>query len=43
VDEIRVGVEEINRVVDSLQQNMFIRSNLPPEPMPATTDAGARP
>jgi phospholipid/cholesterol/gamma-HCH transport system substrate-binding protein len=43
VDEIRQGVEEINRVVDSLQQNMFIRSNLPPEPVPATTDAGARP
>jgi phospholipid/cholesterol/gamma-HCH transport system substrate-binding protein len=43
VDEIRQGVEEINRVVDSLQQNIFIRSNLPSEPMPATTDADARP
>jgi phospholipid/cholesterol/gamma-HCH transport system substrate-binding protein len=43
VDEIRVGVEEINRVVDSLQQNIFIRSKLPAEPMPATTDADARP
>jgi hypothetical protein len=30
-------------VVDSLQQNIFIRSNLPPEPAPAVTDAGARP
>jgi phospholipid/cholesterol/gamma-HCH transport system substrate-binding protein len=43
VDEIRQGVEEINRVVDSLQQNMFIRSNLPPEPVPVATDANARP
>jgi phospholipid/cholesterol/gamma-HCH transport system substrate-binding protein len=43
VDEIRQGVEEINRVVDALQENIFIRSNLPPEPMPATTDADARP
>jgi phospholipid/cholesterol/gamma-HCH transport system substrate-binding protein len=43
VDEIREGVEEINRVVESLQQSVLIRSNLPPEPAPATTDAAARP
>jgi phospholipid/cholesterol/gamma-HCH transport system substrate-binding protein len=43
VDEIRQGVEEIDRVVDSLQQSIFIRSNLPPEPVPAVTDASARP
>jgi phospholipid/cholesterol/gamma-HCH transport system substrate-binding protein len=43
VDEIRQGVEEIDRVVNSLQQSIFIRSNLPPEPVPTVTDANARP
>ena len=43
VQEIRQGVEQINRVVDALQKNVFIRSNLPEEPGPASTDAGARP
>lgn len=43
VEEIREGVEQINRVVDSLQQSVLIRSNLPPEPVPKTTDAQARP
>ncbi len=43
VDEIREGVEQINRVVDSLQQNVFIRKNLPDEPLAKTTDAEARP
>jgi phospholipid/cholesterol/gamma-HCH transport system substrate-binding protein len=43
VDEIREGVEQINRVVDSLQQNVFIRNNLPDEPLARTTDAQARP
>ena len=34
VEEIREGVEEINRVGESLQQSVFIRSNLPPEAAP---------
>lgn len=43
IEEIREGVVEINRVVDSLQENMFIQSNLPPVPSAGHTDAGARP
>lgn len=43
VDEIREGVEEINRVVDSMQKSFLIRSNLPPAPEPKKTDANARP
>ncbi len=43
IEEIRSGVKQIDRVVDSLQQNMFIRHNLPSEKPPAQTDADARP
>lgn len=43
VKEIREGVEQVNRVVDSLQQNVLIRSNLSEEPQPKSIDAGARP
>lgn len=43
IQEIRQGVEQVNRVVDSLQQNVLIRGNLPPEQEPLKTDAGARP
>ncbi|MDA8138912.1 MAG: MlaD family protein [Desulfobacteraceae bacterium] len=43
IEEIRQGVEQVNRVVDSLQQNVIIRGNLPAEAPPAATDAGARP
>ena len=43
VKEIREGVEQVNRVVDSFQKNVFIRSNLPEEPKPAAIDSGARP
>lgn len=43
IEEIRQEVEQINRVVDSLQQNVFIRSNLSDEPVPKGIDAGARP
>lgn len=43
VEEIREGVEQIERVVDSLQQNVFIRGNLPASPPAESTDAGARP
>lgn len=43
IKEIREGVEQVNRVVDSVQQNFFIRSNLSEEPRPESIDAGARP
>ncbi len=43
IEEIRSGVKQIDRVVDSLQQNVFIRPNLPLETPPAQTDADARP
>lgn len=43
IEEIRDGVEQVNRVVDSLQKNVLIRGNLPAEPEPVGTDAGARP
>ena len=43
IEEIRQEVEQVNRVVDSLQQNVFIRSNLSDQPVPKGIDAGARP
>jgi phospholipid/cholesterol/gamma-HCH transport system substrate-binding protein len=43
IEEIRSGVKEIDRVVDSLQQNVFIRSNMNDKPAPVQTDADARP
>lgn len=43
IQEIRDGVENIDQVVQSLQQNVLIRSNLPPEPVGQNTDAGLRP
>ncbi len=43
IQEIREGVENIDEVVQSLQQNMLIRSNLPPDPVGQNTDAGLRP
>ena len=43
IKEIREGVEQVNRVVDAMQQNVFIRSNLSGEPRPEGIDAGARP
>jgi len=43
IREIREGVENINRVVQSLQRNVIIRSNLPAEPAPVGTDVGIRP
>jgi phospholipid/cholesterol/gamma-HCH transport system substrate-binding protein len=43
IQEIRQGVEQVNRVVESMQKSILIRSNLPPEIVPARTDAGARP
>lgn len=43
IREIREGVENIDRVVKSLQRNIIIRSNLPDEPASLNTDAGIRP
>ncbi len=43
IEEIRMGVEEINRVVDSMQKSVLIRGNLPPDPALQQTDALARP
>jgi phospholipid/cholesterol/gamma-HCH transport system substrate-binding protein len=43
IEEIRSGVEQIDRVVDSLQQNVFIRSNLPEKKKLGESDADARP
>ncbi|MCP4748462.1 MAG: MCE family protein [Desulfobacteraceae bacterium] len=42
VQEIREGVTEINRIVKALQDNMFIKKKLRPDPAPGNTDAGAR-
>jgi phospholipid/cholesterol/gamma-HCH transport system substrate-binding protein len=43
IREIREGVENVDRVVQSLQRNVIIRSNLPPEPRPVGSDVGIRP
>jgi len=43
IREIREGVQNIDRVVKSLQRNIIIRSNLPDEPVSMDTDAGIRP
>lgn len=43
IREIREGVQNIDRVVKSLQRNIIIRSNLPDEPTSLDTDAGIRP
>ncbi len=40
VQEIRDGVDNINKVVNSMKKNIFIRSNLSPEKKPEDTDAG---
>ncbi len=42
INEIRDGVENIDKVVESLQKNILIRSNLPPEPKGKNIDAGLR-
>ncbi len=42
IKEIRDGVENIDKVVQSLQKNVIIRSNLPPEPVEDDTSAGLR-
>lgn len=42
IDEVRESIENIDKVVKSLQQNFLIRPNLPPEPVGKNTDAGLR-
>jgi len=42
IQEIREEVDNIDKVVQSLQQNFLIRSNLPPEPEGKNIDAGLR-
>lgn len=42
IKEIREGVHNIDKVVKSLQKNVIIRSNLPPEPVEDDTTAGLR-
>jgi len=42
IGEIRQSVENIDKVVHSLQQNILIRGNLPAEPVGKNTDAGLR-
>lgn len=42
INEIRDGVENIGKVVESLKKNFLIRSNLPPEPKGKNIDAGLR-
>ncbi len=42
VREIRDGVKRIDDVVQSIEQNPFIKPNLPPEPKGEKTDAGLR-
>ena len=42
IKEIRSGVEEIDKVVQSLQKNFLIKLNLPPEEEPENIDAGLR-
>jgi phospholipid/cholesterol/gamma-HCH transport system substrate-binding protein len=43
IEEIRIGVEEIDRVVTSMQRSALIRGNLPPDRDLEETDALARP
>ncbi|HQM90466.1 MAG TPA: MlaD family protein [Syntrophales bacterium] len=42
IREIRDGVDEINRVVKSLEKNPLIKGNLPPKPEGKDLDAGLR-
>lgn len=42
IQEARDGVENVDKVFQSLQKNFIIRPNLPPEPVGENTDAGLR-
>jgi len=43
IEEIRVGVEQIDDVMQSIKKNILIRGNLPPAPEVRGSDAGSRP
>jgi phospholipid/cholesterol/gamma-HCH transport system substrate-binding protein len=42
IQEARDGIENVDKVIQSLQNNFLIKSNLPPEPVGENTDAGLR-
>ncbi len=42
IQDIRDGVENVDKVFQSLQKNVLIRSNIPPEAVGENTDAGLR-
>lgn len=42
IQEVRDGVENVDKVFQSLQKNILIKPNLPPEPVGENTDAGLR-
>mgnify|MGYP000350730053 CR=1 FL=1 len=42
IREIRDGVEEVDKVVQSIQKNFLIKPNLPPEPKGENIDTGLR-
>ncbi len=43
IDEIRDSIEDADKIIQSIQKNPLIRSNLPPAPETGPTDAGLRP
>jgi phospholipid/cholesterol/gamma-HCH transport system substrate-binding protein len=42
LEEARTALEDADKIMQSLQKNILIRSNLPPEPKGETVDAGLR-
>jgi len=42
IQETREGIENVDKVIQSLQNNFLIKPNLPPEPVGENTDAGLR-
>ena len=42
IQEARDEIENVNKVIQSLQNNFLIKPNLPPEPVGENTDAGLR-
>ncbi len=42
IEEARTALEDADKIMQSLQKNILIRSNLPPEPKGETVDAGLR-
>ena len=42
IGEIRAAVDNVDQVVQALQKNVLIRSNMPPEAKPEAVDAGLR-